>query len=437
MGNGTQVVSTGYEPRPIQGILHAAVILYRFIVLVCHRRFGKTVFVLNEAIDRALRNERKNPQYAYIAPTYGQAKRIAWNYLKEYTKNIPCRNVNESELKVEIHRPHLGDKITFYLLGADNPDTLAGIYLDGVILDEYSLMNPAIWTTIIRPALADRKGWAIFIGTPRGQNHFYDVYNFAKKNNDTWYAALYKASETGIIDEEEMKALKLEMTDEEYAQELECSFTAALIGSYYGKYLEDIEKEGRIRQVGYDMHVPVETAWDLGVGDTTAIWFFQRCGTEVHVIDYHEMSGKGLEHYVKIIKDKPYVYHEHHLPHDANARSLETGNTRIETLRKLGLGRIHLLPRLSVEDGIHAARMILPRCYFDDVRCERGISALKNYQKKWDSKNKIYIDTPLHDWSSNGADAFRYLALSIRPNKNIINHSNLPQASYEDYNILE
>lgn len=437
MNNSVQIISTGYQPRPIQQFLHTAVMLFRFIVLVCHRRFGKTVFVLNEAIDRALRNGRKNPQYAYIAPTYGQAKRIAWNYLKEYTKNIPCRNVNESELKIEIERPHLGDKITFYLLGADNPDSLAGIYLDGVILDEYSLMNPAIWTTIIRPALADRKGWAIFIGTPRGQNHFFDVFNFAKKNTETWYAALYKASETGIIDPEEYEALRQEMTDEEFAQEMECSFTAALVGSYYGKYMEDLEKDKRLGKVAYDLHVPVETAWDLGVGDTTSIWFFQRCGTEVHLIDYYEMSGKGLEHYVKMIKEKSYIYHEHHLPHDANARSLETGNSRVETLRKLGLGRIHILPRLSIEDGIHAARMVLPRCFFDAEKCERGISALKNYQKKWDAKNKIYIDKPLHDWSSNGADAFRYLALSIRPNKNIINTNHLPQAAYENYNILE
>jgi phage terminase large subunit len=434
--SGTKTVSTGYVPRPIQALLHAKTALFRFIILVCHRRFGKTIFVINEMIDRSLRNELKSPQYAYIAPTYGQAKRIAWEYLKSYTKNLPNVNVNESELKVTLERPHLQDKITYYLLGADNPDSLAGIYLDGVLLDEYSLMNPAVWKLIIRPALSDRKGWAIFIGTPRGQNHFYDVFKFAQDEKNGWFAALYKASETGIIDAEEIESMKSEMSDEEFAQEMECSFTAALMGSYYGKYIEELEKSKRILPISYDLHVPVETAWDLGIGDTTAIWFFQRCGTEVHVIDYYEMSGVGLEHYVKHLKSKPYIYHEHHLPHDANARSLETGNTRIETLKKFGLGKVHLLPRIGVEDGIHAVRMILPRCYFDVEKCDRGLSALKNYQKKWDSKAKIYIDKPLHDWSSNGADAFRYLALSIRPNRNIINHSSLAKTVYENYNIL-
>src|SRR3989304_4749260 len=166
-----QKISTGYEPRKFQEILHKN--LKRFNVLVCHRRFGKTVFSVNHCIDRGLRNTKRNPQYAYIAPTYGQAKRIAWDMFKEYTKNLPGVSTNEQDLRLEIERPHLQDKVRFLLLGAENPGSLKGIYLDGVILDEFAECAPAIWGEVVRPALSDRRGWAIFIGTPKGQNHFF------------------------------------------------------------------------------------------------------------------------------------------------------------------------------------------------------------------------------------------------------------------------
>lgn len=432
----TKVVSTGYKPRPYQEKLHKALGKARFSVQVWHRRSGKTVSTINDLIDKALHCERENPQYGYVAPSYGQAKRVSWQYFKKFTKDIPTVEYHEGELRVTIHRPSKGDKITIYLLGAENPDSLAGLYLDGVILDEYSLMNPNIWTLIIRPALADRKGWAMFIGTPRGANHFFDLYMFAKAHPETWYTTLMTVEDTGAIDKEELELLKQEMSEEQYNQEMMCSFSAAITGAYYGNYIAQAEKDSRITAVSYDLHVPVETAWDLGIGDATAIWFFQRCGTEIHYIDYYESSGVGLEHYVKIIKEKPYIYETHWLPHDAQARSLETGNSRIETLRKMGLGRLTVLPRLSIEDGIHAARMVFPRSWFDLMKCERGLSALRNYQKKWDAKTKTYLDTPLHDWSSNGADAFRYSALAIRPNRRIIQDCRqLP--TYENYNILE
>ena len=430
-------ISTGYCPRPYQKDLHIAMGTRRFAILVFHRRCGKTVAVVNELIDRALTCERKNPQYCYVSPTYSQSKRISWGYFKEYTKNIPNVEYHEGELKVTIHRPWMNDKAIIYLLGAENPDSLAGLYLDGAVLDEYSLMNPNIYSLIIRPALSDRKGWSIFIGTARGANHFYDLLIFARAHPDTWYSRVLTVEDTKIIDEEELKLIKEEMPDEQYQQEFMCSFSAALTGAYYGQYISDAEKDKRIGEVSYDPHVPVDTAWDLGVGDTTAIWFFQRCGTEVHYIDFYESSGQGLEHYVKKIKEKPYIYDTHYLPHDAMARSLETGTTRFETLRGLRLGRITVLPRLSVEDGIHAARMVLGKSWFDEKNCERGIAALRNYQKKWDAKAKIFLDKPLHDWASNGADAFRYSALAIRPKRAIMvpDMQNLP--TYENYNALE
>ena len=433
----TQIIETGYIPRPYQQSVHDAMGHYRFGVLVFHRRAGKTVCVINDLIDKALACEKENPQYAYIAPTYSQAKRIAWSYFKKYTGNIPTVEYHEGELKITINRPSRKDKIVIYLLGAENYDSLAGLYLDGVIMDEYSLMNPNIWTLIVRPALSDRKGWAMFIGTPRGSNHFFDLYIFAKNHPDKWYCRLLTVEDTGAIDKEELALLKEEMSEEQYNQEMMCSFSAAITGAYYGSYIAEAEKDKRIGKVSYDPHIPVDTAWDLGIGDATAIWFYQQCGTEVRYIDYYEAAGHGLDHYVRVIQKKDYIYGVHNLPHDAKARSLETGNSREETLRKLGLGRINILPRMSIEDGIHAARMILPRAWFDYSKCERGLAALRNYQKKWDQKTKTYLDTPLHDWASNGADGFRYSALAIRPKQRIMVGSSHHLPTYENYNILE
>ncbi len=386
----------------------------RFNVIVCHRRFGKTVLTLNEMVDRGLSNTLKNPQYAYIAPTYGQAKRVAWDMLKEVTKNIPGVTYNEAELRVDIPRPHLRDKIRFLLLGAENPGTLRGIYLDGVILDEYAEMDPVIWSQVIRPALSDRKGWAIFIGTPKGQNGFYEIYQQACQQED-WFSAVYKASQSNVIEVSELEAAKAIMSPEEYDQEYECSFSAALVGAYYGKAIQELEETGKVSPVPHDPAVPVSTFWDLGIDDTTVIWMGQRVGKEWHFIDYIEMSGEGLDYYVKELdKRKKYKWGMHYLPHDANAKELGTGKTRVETLRSLGLTNMEVVERQKVEDGINAVRMVLPKCWFDSTACARGVNALKSYERKWDSKNKIYQQKPLHNWASHAADAFRTFAMGLR-----------------------
>jgi len=427
-----QVIDLGYTPRGLQAHLHAN--LKRFNVLVCHRRFGKTVFAIMEMIDQALRCDKLNPQYAYIAPTYGQAKRVAWEYLKHYTKNIPGAKPNEAELRVDIPRPAKGDKIRFMLLGAENPDSLAGIYLDGVLLDEYSLMNPVVWSTLIRPALSDRKGWGIFIGTPRGQNHFYDVYNVALENKTgQWYSAIYKASDTNVMDAQELLDARIEMSEDEYEQEFECSFTAALKGAYYSKYMQETEEQGRITNVPYQKETTVSTYWDLGISDTTAIWFIQEVGREIHIIDYIENAGVGLEYYVKRIKEKDYIYDDHYIPHDGAARELGTGRTRQETLRELGLGT-RIVPRQSVADGIHSVRMLLDRCWWDRIKCSKGINAMKNYQRKWDGKNKIYLDKPMHDWCSNAADALRMFGLTYNGIR--VKSVGLPREASHEYDAL-
>lgn len=432
-----QVIDLGYEPRPLQAKLHRS--LKRFNVLVCHRRFGKTVFSIMEMIDKGLRLDRKNPQFAYIAPTYGQAKRVAWEYLKDYTRHIPGAVANEAELRVDIPRPDRGDKIRFMLLGAENPDSLRGIYLDGCILDEYAQCDPSLWGEVVRPALSDRLGWAIFIGTPKGQNHFYDIYSTAMKlaiaEESEWFVQIYRSSTTEVVDARELQAARESMAPEEFNQEYECDFTAALRGAYYGKYITDLESKGQITKVPYDRATTVNTYWDLGISDSTAIWFVQEVGREVHVIDFIENAGVGLEWYVKQILNRDYIYDEHYLPHDGAARELGTGKTRQESLTALGLKRVQIVPRQSVADGIHAVRMLLPKCWFDGILCERGLLALKNYQRKYDSKLKKFVDKPLHDWSSNAADALRMLGLVFRPGSAGRNR-NLPRTTTHEYNAL-
>lgn len=503
---------------------------------------------------------------------------------------------------MDIPRPHLGDRIRIVLLGAENPDVIRGMYFDGVILDEFADMNPEVWSKIIRPALSDRMGWAIFIGTPKGMNHFYDVYMAALKriaaDSLDWFVALYKASQTGIISKSELDEARALMSEEEFEQEFECfppgtlvctnrgnipiesvrlgdvvlthknrwhmvtrtmnkvfsgelvfirsflnseklyltkehpvlvyerktqerkwvkaedlregdyvitprantffrlvhkvlsflnlgkvfpaqhmlasrvtevgnasykgkvynlsvkqdesyvaggiavhncSFSAALVSAYYGKAMAQAEDEGRITGVPHDPSVLVDTYWDLGINDTTVVWFGQRVGREMHWIDHIETSGKGLDEYVRDLKSghrAKYTYGSYYLPHDAAARELGTGKTREETLRSLGLKNTIIVPRQSVADGINATRLLLAVSWFDKEKCERGIHALKNYQREWDSKNKIFRDTPKHDWASHSADAFRTAATSnYDKKKSITEASKLPRQADNSYDI--
>lgn len=431
-----KIISTNYTPRPFIAKEQLHQRLKRFNVIVAHRGFGKTIFCQNDQFDRAMRNQNPNPIYAYVGPNYGSAKRVAWENIKNICKDIPGYEANESDLRIDIHRPHLKDKVRFILLGAEKPDSLRGIHIDGAILDEFSEMDPAAWTQVIRPALAVKQGYVIFIGTPKGMNIFYEMYMKALTDPENWFCGIYKASETGIISPAELELAKQTMTEADYEQEYECSFMAANVGSYYGKLIEAAEKENRITNVPYDPAVPVITSWDLGVGDTTVIWFMQQVGKEHHAIDFYEMSGKGLDHYAKIIKEKPYVYEEHLLPHDAAARSLETGRTRQETLKSLGIHKTRILKRHSIEDGINASRLLIPKMWFDKVRCARGIEALKNYQKKWDPKNNIFSDTPLHNWASNPSDGFRYYALGHRDPSRMVDPNTLPKTSKYEFDIF-
>lgn len=757
-------INFGYDPRPIQAFLHQTKRQrkIRFMVAVCHRRFGKTRFALGEIAADGFECAHHNPQYAYIAPTYGQAERVAWTYLKEMFKDYPGIEKNEAKLRLTIPRHDRGDKITIWLLGAENPDSIRGIYLDGVVLDEYAQCDPTIWGQVVRPALSDRKGWAIFIGTPKGTNNFYTMYQTAMLNMHKhpelkWYAFSAPASKTGIIDADELKAAQAEMSDEEFAQEFECfppgtlvatssgnfpiedirindsvithtnrtrpvthvmkkqfcgelisiksfgaqeyikstdehpfrvydrhtqsyswknaidlrigdflvspkinkqlnivsdkvaeifawyiaegsvsgnyvqfslnphneneishvkellesqnfkvkqytkgnlivsdtslcdllssscgnlaenkriplyliggnekvvfetlmrgdgcivkfkggkgykyttiskslaydvqllashlgrrssiitrpsrlgmiegrvvncaesyllnisygmkinhskprqifptklgiateiiditrtfysgpvynlsvkedesyvannkivhncSFQAALVGAYYGKYIDEIEKKGQITEIAHNPNYPVHTFWDIGVSDSTAIWFTQKIGEYWHFIDYYEMSGMGLEHYYDVCKKRGYVYADHWLPHDINVQEFSGGQTRARTFKEL-FGRMpRIVKKTKVEDGINAVRMVLRICKFDKIKTHRGLDALKNYERKWDAKNNIFQEKPLHNWTSHGSDSFRYFAMSHK----IVDNGevkNLPRQAETAYN---
>jgi hypothetical protein len=402
-------ITLDYAPRSVFVPYHNRV--QRWAIIVAHRRCGKTVATINDLIRRAITHDKPEGRFAYIAPYYAQAKDVAWSYLKRFSAPLLAfgGKINESELALVLPT---GAVIRLY--GADNYDRLRGIYLDGVVLDEYADMPPQAWSEVLRPALSDRKGWATFIGTPRGHNGFYDLWQLAKSDPE-WFSLELKASETGIISAEELSDARRNMSDDQYAQEFECSFDAAIVGAYYGKELARAEEEGRISRVPYDPVSPVITAWDLGMGDSTAIWFAQQIGREVRLIDYYESQGMGLDHYVRVLNEKKYLYGDHILPHDASVRELGTGKSRLETLFSLGI-RARVLPNQSVDDGINAARLLIARSWFDSEKCKYGIEALKQYRAEWDEKRKVQKPRPLHDWTSHCADAFRYLALGIRNN---------------------
>ena len=397
-----------YKPRPLQREIHAS--LRRWNLLVCHRRFGKTVFAINELIKQAAKNQKKMPRYAYVAPYYKQAKQIAWDYLKDFTRPIPGIKINESELRVDFP---WGARIQ--LFGADSPDSMRGLYLDAVVLDEYADMSPRIFSEVLRPALSDREGSAIFIGSAKGGTPFYDLWERVKDDPD-WFVKVYKASETGVIPEGELEDAKKIMDEDEFNQEYECSWTASIKGAYYGKQLAEAQEQDRIGKVPYEPRLPVNTAWDLGVGDSTSIWFYQILGQEIRIIDYHEDSGEGLPYYAKILDGKGYKYGDHWAPHDIQVRELGSGKSRIETAKMLGI-QFRIVPNLSIDDGINAVRNTIPRCWFDAQKCELGLQALRNYRKEFDDRRQEYKPKPLHDWSSHAADAFRYLSLALKDSK--------------------
>jgi len=377
----------------------------RWAVLLCHRRAGKTVAAVNELVIRAVYTKKKNAQYGYIAPFRQQAKKIAWKYLKDAVAGLAIE-VRESDLMVVLPN---GAEITLH--GADNPDSLRGLYFDGVVVDEMADIRPSLWQEVILPTLADRKGWAVIMGTPKGKgNKLYEFHELAK-GNDAWHSLVLRASESGLIDPEELASMKAQMSEAQYEQEFECSFTAALVGTYYSKVMRQLDVNGQINNhVQHDPEFPVYAAADIGFSDSTVIWFWQERPDGLAIIDCQAAHGQPLQYYFDLLDEKPYQYEKIWLPHDARAKTLQTGKSTIEQFLERGYP-VDIAPNLSVQHGIDAVRVTLPICHFNEEKCGEGIEGLRVYRRKYDEINKVFLDKPLHDWASDYADAFRYLAL--------------------------
>lgn len=389
-----------YEPRRQFLPFHLRV--ERWACIVAHRRAGKTVACINELLTRALATTKKNARFAYIAPFYKQAKNIAWDYLKQYGDGVISKS-NESELYIELQNAS-----RIYLFGADNPDSLRGLYLDGVVLDEPADMRPSFWPMIVRPMLSDRKGWAVFIGTPKGYNEFYTISETAR-HDAGWFHMILRASESGLLDAEELADARKQMTEDQYEQEFECSFSAALVGAVYGKWINQAEKDGRICDDVYDELLPVHTAWDLGFDEATAIWWWQVTGGEVRLIDYYEASFEDIAHYCQVLTEKSYKYGKHYVPHDAANKLLAAGGRSIvQQAYELGV-KMFVVPATTQQNGIEAARKTLESSWFCREKTVEGISTLRYYQFEFDEDKKVFRKKPRHDWASHGADAFEII----------------------------
>jgi hypothetical protein len=400
-----------YQPRDVFLPLHNRA--KRWAVVVAHRRAGKTVAMTADLVIGALETSLPKPQFAYLAPQRDQAKRVAWQYLKEFTQQFWSKPPNESELRINMKNGHGGES-TIYVAGADNFDSLRGMYFDGVVLDEVGDMRPSAWYSVLRPALSDRKGWAIFAGTPKGKNLFWNLREEARMNPDSHLLMELPASKTNILDAEELRDAKAQMTEESYAIEYECSFDASLPGAYFAKQISDAYEQNRITNLTLDPDFPVDFAADLGYTDSCSWWGWQTTPDGYRIVEFYEADGQPIQHYIEWLKTRPYKVGTVYLPHDAKAKSLQTGKSIIEQFLQNGI-RPNIAPELSLQDGIEAARMILPQCWFDETKTYEGLEHLRAYQREWDERTQTFRNRPKHDQHSHAADAFRYMALSVRP----------------------
>lgn len=379
--------------------------------LIWHRRAGKDLTAFNWAVFDML-TMHPGGQWWHVWPTYEQGRKGWWdgadNEGRRFMDYIPpqlIKRKREDMMLIELVNGSL-----YRVVGAEDPDRLVGANPVGLIMTEFSLHNPAAWD-FLRPILAANGGTAVFPFTPRGHNHAYDLYRNTRDNPD-WFVSLQTIEDTqalplSVLDEERAAGMDEELIQQEYY----CSFSAPLSGSYYARQMTDARKEGRITRVPYEPALRVETWWDIGIGDSTAVWFAQRLSDrEVRLIDYEEGSGVSLQEWIRRVEQKEYVYSRHIGPHDLAAREMTTGRTRQEFAQGLGM-RFEIAPKLAVDDGIDAVRRMLPKCWFDEVACADGIEALSGYRKEWDKTRLTFKDSPLHDWASHGADAFRQGAI--------------------------
>lgn len=410
----------------------------RFSLTVAHRRAGKTVARINKLIKDAINCDKLNPRFGYLAPYYVQAKDIAWLYLKHYSAPLLAYGgkVNESELSITF--PHNNAIIKLY--GAENAERMRGLYFDGIVIDEGQGIAKSVLTSIILPALADRYGWLDVSGTPKGwENLLGELVKVARKDDEEWFLQILKASETGIIPEAELRRQRQLMPNNEYEQEFECSFEAAITGSVYGESIAAARLAGRVGSVSYDPNLPVQTAMDLGRTNNTAIWWFQVIANEIRLIEYYEEAGLDPVNIAealygrKIIIDGRdlltgrvtafhfgdvthkhrlnYKYSAHNIPHDGANKLLAAGGRSIyeQLTQEYKLEHVRVIPAASELDSQAAAKTTIDLGWFDETGCERGIECLRHYQYEWDEDKRVFKTKPRHDWASDGADAFEII----------------------------
>lgn len=380
----------------------------QYNVLVCHRRSWKTTVCVAFLLYKAL---KEKGYYWYIAPTYKQGKAIAWDMLKKFAREIPSTKTNEAELTVELLN---GSKIRIFW--ADNPDSLRWLDLRWVIFDEYAQQPANIYWEIVFPMLNANNWWSVWIWTPQWKNAFYDVYKRWTRD-DKFYTKLLKASESHLLNWEQLNAAKEEMTEEEYQQEYECSFDAAIRWAYYSKEINRVKSDKRIRQWLFDPMLPVFTTWDLGISDYMTILFVQVHWNSVRIIDSMMDNWHWFDYYVWKIRDKElsqwYKVEKYYFPHDIEVRELTTWASRLETVREIfGASKVEVLPRLKIIDGINQARRIFHNVWFEEGKTDDLVECLSLYRQKYDEKRWIFLDNPEHDWTSHYADAFRYMAVA-------------------------
>lgn len=375
----------------------------RFNVLVVHRRAWKTVWAVIDELICAIKD--KPWDYGYIAPTYRQAKKIAWRLIQKFWDQIWDFKYNSSELIVT-YTPNWS---TISLFGAENPDSLRWLDLKWVIFDEYAQQPSNIYSEIVFPMINANGWWVTWIWTPKGKNAFYQLYQRAIKD-DRFYTTLLRYTDTKLLTDEQIQDARKEMTEEEFEQEYSCSWEAYMRGSVYGKELSLAHSEWRVKEWLYDPELEVYTFWDLWVSDAMSIWFVQISGWQIRIIDRYSNTGYWLEHYAEVIKNKPYSYKNHYFPHDIRQREISTWLTRMETAIKLLWDICKIVPMSSIESGIDAWRLLFKNVWIES-KLEEFINNLSLYQYEWDDKLWQFKKQPIHDFTSHDADWFRYMAI--------------------------
>lgn len=396
-----------YLPRPHFRALHNST--KRWIFIVAHRRAGKTVALVNQLIRAALSNPRRHPppRYAYLASSFEQAKDLCWNYLKHYAGNYPGVRFLEGELTVIFPS---GATIRLYG-GGQAYERIRGIYLDGAVLDEYPMLHSRAWTSVVRPTLADYRGFAVISGTSNGDDHFHAV-KLRAEDDSSWDVFDIKITDTheDALTYDEQAELTRDMPADEYAREMLNAFDAPVEGAYYTEAMNVLQSQKRVTSVPVDLSASLITGWDIGIHDFTSIWVFQIVGKELHFVDYIEERGQKGPHFIDLLdkraKSWGVSFKAHILPHDVEAHEWGSGDSRRTTLMDATPTPILTAPRVNDADGISAVRGVLGVSWFDEHRCRRGLARLRGYKR---SK----FGTPVHDDASHGADAMKSVATGL------------------------